>query len=224
MKKKNKKIVNASLCTDTLWKGGFFKDGHSLQEVSERITKKWGHNFSPVDVSKALTNASFLRRTGKCCSFRYVQKISPVSKKVASIEEDLFSEEFISKLGKNFGTELNDLRLNFGTSGTCTAFLLRKILEKLIYIVFAQNGIGAKIEDKSFPGGLMGLEKMINIAAKEKIKGIPILTPKTAQKIKGIKFLGDVSAHNPLANVDTETIMLQVPYIITAYKELVARL
>jgi len=220
----NKKNANAFDCIELLWKEGFFKTGRALGEVSECITKKWGHNLPPADISKALKKAPFLRRLGKRRLFQYLQKISPVSKKVASIEEDLFSEELISKLGKNFETELNDLRLNFGTSGTCTAFLLRKILEKLTYIVFARNGIESKIEDKNSPGGLIGLEKILSIAGKEKIQGIPVLTPKTSKKIQGIKFLGDASAHNPLISVDMETIVPQMPYIITAYKELAERL
>jgi len=61
---------------------------------------------------------------------------------------------------------------------------------------------------------------MINLASTEKVSGIPFLMPQTAQKIKAIKFLGDTSAHNPLTNVDMEMINPQMPYIITAYKEL----
>ena len=70
----------------------------------------------------------------------------------------------------------------------------------------------------------MGLEKMLSVAVLEKINGIPILMPKTAHKIRGIKFLGDASAHNPLINVDMETIIPQIPFISTAYKELSVRL
>jgi len=54
--------------------------------------------------------------------------------------------------------------------------------------------------------------------------GCLFLSPKTAEKIEGIKFLGDTSAHNPLVNVDMETILPQMPFIITAYKELAKHL
>ncbi len=47
---------------------------------------------------------------------------------------------------------------------------------------------------------------------------------KTAKEIQGIKFLGDTSAHNPLTEVDMKTIIPQMPYIITAYKELAKKL
>lgn len=61
---------------------------------------------------------------------------------------------------------------------------------------------------------------MINIVTQEKINGIPILTSKTGKEVKGLKFLGDASAHNPLTNVDMISIVPQMPFIITAYKEL----
>ena len=138
-----------------------------------------------------------------------------------------FSKEdqlLLKKIQKDCKNELQDLRLNFGNSGTCSAFLLRKVLEKLIYIVFARNGKEEEIEDKKSPGGLVGLAKMLDIATNRKINGVPILTAKTAQKIQGIKFLGDTAAHNSLINVDMETIVPQMPFIITAYQELAERL
>ena len=224
MESKHKKSENASDCIEALWKDGFFKTGQSLSNVSRRITEKWGHNFPMPDISNALTRASFIRRFGKRRSFLYIQKISPVSKRIENIEEQLFSDELVSKLGDTFKYEMSDLRHNFGVSGSCSAFILRKILEKLIYVVFAKNGLDKKIKDKNNPDRLLGLEATIDIVSKEKINGIPFLLPKTAEKIKGIKFLGDTSAHNPLVSVDMETIIPQMPYIITAYKELAERL
>lgn len=146
------------------------------------------------------------------------------NKKILAIEEELFSDGLIKKLKKYFNAELEDLRHNFSQSGNCTAFLLRKILEKLIYIIFSKHHIETKLEDKTKPGGLVGLETMINLASSEKIRGIPFLTPKTAKEIKGIKFLGDTAVHNPLTNVDMTTIIPQMPYIITAYEELAKKL
>lgn len=217
---KNK--TSAYNCLEILWRSGFFRIERNLSEISKGINEKWEHNFSSVEICKALAKASFLKCTGKKRAFRYIQKISPVSKKIQNIEEELFSKDFLEKLGKSFETEINDLHLNFNNSGTCTAFLLRKILEKLIYITFAKNSLSEKLEDTNGRG--IGLEAMINIACVEKIVGVPFLVPKTGDKIKGIKFLGDVSAHNPLTNVDMETIIPQMPYIITAYKELAEKL
>ncbi len=219
-----KEIENAGNCIKLLWQESFFKVGRTLKEVSGRITERWGHNFSSSEISKALGRTNFLIRSGRPCFFQYKQRISPVSKKVERIEDQLFSDDLINKLGKAFKIELDDLRSNFGLSGNCTAFLLRKILEKAIYLTFAKNGIEIKLEDKNGHGRLVGLEAMLDTAAREKVGGIPFILPKTAQEIKGIKFLGDISAHNPLINVDVETILPQMPFIITAYKELAERL
>ena len=212
------KPTNAFVCVESLWNKGFFKDGRTLNEVSGEITSQFENNFGSIQISKALRKSSFLGRTGKRGSFRYIQRTNPVNKKIQSIEENLFSEELLKRFGKSFETEINDLRWNFNYSGTCTAFLLRKILEKLIFIAFAKNNLSQKLDGTNGRG--IGLEAMINIACAEKIDDVPFLISKTGENIKGIKFLGDVSAHNPLTNVDMETIIPQMPYIITAYKEL----
>jgi hypothetical protein len=65
---------------------------------------------------------------------------------------------------------------------------------------------------------------VIGIASCEKLQGVPFIWPKTANEIRGIKFLGDAAAHNPLANVEIDTILPEMPYIITAYEELSERL
>lgn len=219
--KENSSAVNA---IESLWREEFFMVGRKLGEVAIQITKKWDITLHLSGISKALTGASFLIRIGKCGSFQYKQKVSPVSKKLRSIEEELFSKELVHALGDAFKTEVQDLHLNFGKSGTCTVFLLRKILEKLIYITFARNSMLFKIEEKDKSSRLIGLEAMVETTAREKVDGIPFLQSHTAERIKGIKFLGDTSAHNPLVNVDMETIIPQMPYIITAYKELSKKL
>lgn len=215
---------NPSGAVKALWMSGLFQDENTLGDVADHIRIRWGHNFSSSDLSKALRRALFLIRKGRKRSFKYIQKISYANKKVATITEQLFSDEIVKKLGKSFGEELKDLHLNFGNSGTCSAFLLRKVLEKLIYIVFAKNKIENKLRDKARPGKFVGLEKMIDLASVERVGGLPLLTSATAKEIKGIKFLGDSSAHNPLVNVDMETILPQMPYVITGYKELLVHL
>jgi len=214
--------ANAFSCIENLWSSGFFKTEKNLSDIGKEINSRWEHNFSSVEICKALKKASFLRCMGKRGSFRYIQKTNPTNKTVQGIEEQLFSRDFIQKLGKPFEIEIRDLHLNFNNSGNCTAFLLRKMLEKLLYITFAKANLSKKLEDSS--GKSLGLEATINIACAEKVNNVPFLIPKTGEKIKGIKFLGDVSAHNPLTNVDMETIIPQMPYIITAYKELSEKL
>lgn len=136
--------------------------------------------------------------------------------------EKIFSENLVKILGKDFETDMKDITLVYGRSGTCTAFLLRKILEKLVFLTFAKNGISNKLKDGN--GDFVGLKKMLDLCTKNKVDGKPYLMPKTAKEITGIKFLGDTSAHNPLINVDMKTIIPQMPFVITAYEEISAKL
>ncbi len=222
-KESNRSAQNVTDALIILWEEGFFKIHKNFKSVCENLTNR-GNNFPPSSLGRALRQAKFLTRRGKSGFFEYIQKVNTISREIEKIEEDLFSDELIKKLGKDFKYEIEDLKLNFGKSGNCTAFLLRKILEKLIYITFAKHNLVSELEDKSQSRRLIGLSGMINVASLEKIKGIPFLLPKTAKEIQGIKFLGDTSAHNPLTEVDMKTIIPQMPYIITAYKELAKKL
>jgi hypothetical protein len=125
---------------------------------------------------------------------------------------------------KSFAQELGELRDVFGKHGNCAAFLLRKILEKLLVISFRKSGKASLIEDAHKPGGLIGLESMIGLAMRERVNSAPILTGKTGSSIAGIKFLGDTAAHNPMVSVDMADILPQMPFIVTAYKELALHL
>jgi len=136
--------------------------------------------------------------------------------------EEIFSANLVKTIGKDFETEMKDVTLVYGRSGICTAFLLRKILEKLVFLAFAKNRILDQLKDRN--GGFVGLKTMLDLCTKNKMDGKPYLMPKTAKEIEGIKFLGDTSAHNPLANVDMKTIVPQMPFIITAYEELSTKL
>lgn len=223
MSKENRQGKNPTDAIKILWEEGFFKLRNNLSTIDKELISR-GNNFSSAQLSKAVSRARFLNHFGKCGAYEYAQKLSAVSVEIEKIGNDLFSDELVKILKKDFKYELEDLKLNFGKSGNCTAFLLRKILEKLIYITFAKNDIVSKLEDKTRIGKFVGLEAMLNIASSEKIKGTPFLMPKTAEEIKGMKFLGDTSAHNPLVEVDMKTIISQIPFIITAYKELAKKL
>lgn len=202
-----------------LWQEGYFADWRDQDAVTLRLGKG-GTHLKPNTLRMALSRAPHLtsRSVGKATE--YIQQRPAISEAVDRIESDLFEDGLAAELGAQFETELADLRLNFAKSGNCTAFLLRKVLEKLTYLTFAKHGIAAKLEVAGSPGYLIGLDAMIEAAAREKIGGMPLLTPRTAREVRGIKFLGDMSAHNPLTNVDMKTIVPQMPFIITAYKEL----
>jgi hypothetical protein len=128
-----------------------------------------------------------------------------------------FPEELVKKLGKRFETDLKDLRLVWNRSGNCMAFLLRRITEKAIYFAFARQRMIDKLKDPSDPSKLVGLGKMIDIAASEKTRdGTPFLTPKIADHLKRSKFLGDVAAHDFLIDVYPKQVQLEINFVITA--------
>ena len=160
----------------------------------------------------------FLTKRGKAGKYRYIQKHSASGSPSGS---DVLPDDLIKRLGKDFDTDLADLRHNFGASGTCTAFLLRKILEKLIFLAFAKNGQESTLYKN---GRLVGLSSMLSLSTTTKAGGKPFLMQKTAEAIEGVKFLGDTAAHNPLVKVSMKTIQPVMPFIITAYSELAAKL
>jgi hypothetical protein len=217
---------------------GFFDSPVSSQDVARRVSEKSGNRLRTTHVQtylKRLLQEDILngvKVTGMQGSFWVLASVSRgnalsligKSKKVKEIQGELFSEELAKKLKTICAQELEELRDVFGRHGNCTAFLLRKILEKLLLITFAKNGKEQLLEDPARPGGWKGLEAMIEIAAREKHGGVPFLTGKTAKETKGTKFLGDTAAHNPKVSVAIETIVPQMPYIITAYEELAALL
>lgn len=222
MSKGNNRAANSSPeALEILWQEGVFKTWHKFNQVTQILGER-GNNFSKPELASALRKASFLTRRGSRGSFEYIQRVPSINKEVDEIENELFSDELVKKLGNDFSEEISDLQWNFGKSGTCTAFLLRKILEKMIFLTFAKNGLDAKLKD--IKGKFIGLESMMNLASSEKVGGLHFLMPKTSENIKGIKFLGDTSAHNPLSNVDMKTIIPQMPFIITAYEELSKKL
>lgn len=205
---------------EDLWKQGFFSIERNFQGTKNQLGKL-GCNPTDVALRMALNRGKFLTKRGTRGDYRYIQKRAP--KKII-LTADVLPDELIVALGKEFETEIEDLRLNYGQSGTCTAFLLRKILEKLIFLTFAKNGLEDKLGNNTKSGGLVGLQTMLNLAVGHKIHGKPFLMPKTSKAIEGIKFLGDSSAHNPLVNVSMTTIVPVMPFIVTAYSELAKKL
>jgi hypothetical protein len=201
-----------------LWQQGFFRQERSFAGIKRKLGSLGSHP-TPQNLSIALSRAKFLTKLGRRGKYRYIQKHAPQS---IADTEDILPAELMKALAKDFKTELVDLRHNYGASGTCTAFLLRKVLEKLIYLAFAKNGQQAILLDPK--GRLVALHTMLNLATSTKIGGKPFLMQKTADEIRGVKFLGDTAAHNPLVNVSMKTIVPVMPYIVTAYSELADKL
>lgn len=201
-----------------LWYSKFFITEKNFEDIKKELCTL-DHNPENSSLASALLRADYLKRTGKRGNYVYIQKYT--SKQIIFTNE-VFPVQLVKDLGKAFETDLNDLKLNFGYSGTCTAFLLRKILEKLIFLVLSKNGMHQQLKKPN--GEIITLSSMLSFCTSNTIKGTPIIMQKTAKEIEGIKFLGDTSCHNPLTNVKMETIIPVMPFIITAYEELLKKM
>ena len=215
---------------------GFFdapvSNAEIVRGVREKFGKVWKSSYPPIYTKKFLeadilqtikTKEAYYWVVATMARDEALRRINK-GKKIVELEGKLFSDDLIAHLTPSFKRELDELHDNFGTNGNCTAFLLRKILEKLVIIVLGKHGKQNLLEVKGHPGRWVGLEEMIEIAMREKVGGVPFLMSRTGKEIKGIKFLGDTAAHNPLTNVEMNTIIPQMPFIITAYEELAKRL
>lgn len=140
-------------------------------------------------------------------------------------DSDLFDKELIEQLGKRFNMELSQAQTSYMYEcGDSLAFLLRKILEKAIYLSFATNGKLDRIKDPN-NSHYFGLEKLIDICTTEKGgDGTPFLIPKTAKELRGIKFLGDTSAHDFLYNVKVSDIKTELPIFKVSLGQLAKKL
>lgn len=219
---------------------GMFDAPVTSNQLVHRLSERFGKKISTAHIqtimkifmSSDIVHAVRLATKGKKINYWVLTSVSRdaalglIGKdgKTLTAEKALFSETLTTKMEKDFCSEMRELHYNFGKNGNCTAFMLRKILEKLIILAFSKHGKGKLIEDAVRPGGYLGLAALISKARIEKVGGLPFLTNKTAREIAGIKFLGDTAAHNPLVNVDMTTILPQMPFIITAFEELSSRL
>ena len=209
---------NTPQLLEEIWNIGFFKSAKSFDQVQKEL-ERLGCNPQRSALQMALSRSSFLTKRGTKGTYTYIQRHAPSG---VTLNKEVLPEHLLQSLAHEFSTELDDLKLNYGKSGICTAFLLRKLLEKLIFIAFAKHAFDDKLRDAN--GDLVGLKTMLKLAVVCKVNGKPFLMTKTAKEIEGIKFLGDTSAHNPLVNVDVRTIVPVMPFIITAYSELAKKL
>lgn len=203
---------------------GFFSNWKTAKEVKEHLAAK-GFNFSDSLIHNSLTNAvksGLLTKDKNTAGIVFSQKAPPKIKlKETDILElnKVLSEITEKKLGDRFQQDIKELNIAFTYDcGNSAAFILRKILEKAIFYVFTTHNKVECLKDKN--DCFLGLEAMINTCKKEKIKGIPVLLPKNADKLLGIKFLGDSSAHDYLINIEVEDINHQLSYWTAAIKEL----
>jgi len=208
-----------------LYNEGYFSNWKTQKEVRGYLEKK-RFNFSKQLILLSLKNAvkkGFLTKRIENKHILFSQREPPeikIKKKEIEKLNEVLSKITTKKLGERFQQDIRELNIAFTYDcGNSAAFLLRKILEKSIFFVFAANNKTDLIKYKK-SNQLIGLESMINLSSKEKIKGLPILLPKTAKELLGIKFSGDSAAHDYLADIEVSEINLQLPFWTMAIKQL----
>ena len=206
-----------------LYSERFFGSWRTMKDVKEKLMER-GFNFDDALIGMSLINATrkgVLSRRKNSGRMEYSQRQPPEIKiKESEVKElnKILSDLTAKKLGERFQQDIKELNVAFTYDcGNSAAFMLRKILEKTIFYVLSTNGKGDLIKD-------LGLEALINLCSKEKIKGISILLPRTTKELLGIKFLGDSAVHDYLVNIEVTDINHQLPYWTTAIKELINNL
>jgi hypothetical protein len=203
-----------------------------VHRIKEKFGRRWQTSRVQIYMRKFVGLVHAVKPKGSRTNFWVLTSVNRAdavlrigkTNRVIEVEHALFAPDLELKLQKNLSRELEELHGTFGRYGNSSAFLLRKILEKLLIICYRKVGKASLIEDKNKPGGLVGLEYMIELAMRERVNSVPMLSGKTGSQVKGAKFLGDTAAHNPLVDVDVEDILPQMPYVVMAYKELALHL
>lgn len=140
----------------------------------------------------------------------------------------LFEKSLEEGLQPHVGPELLELTANYEAKNPyATAFLLRRILEKLLFLAFLNNGEIKKIRMKpnDVNSRLKGLKEIIGIAKSTAANGVPILTDETAKGIQGAKYSGDMAAHGPTPFiVDMNSINSSMAFTRGAWSELLAKI
>jgi len=134
----------------------------------------------------------------------------------------ILPEKLIESWGPKFNTDNEDLNFVWNKSGNCTAFILRRIVEKAIFHSFAKNKLIDKLKDPNNPKKFVGLNSMIDKAKTERrVNGLPFLTTQTAEKLLAIKYLGDTAAHDFLTDIYPKQIQKnEIDTIVIALGEL----
>jgi hypothetical protein len=116
---------------------------------------------------------------------------------------------------------MQEFKIVAKTCSNCTAFLMRKIFEKLLFIILSKSNQQSKISSyRQSNQQLPNLTTLLNWSGQAEINGKHIISPNNLAKIQGSKFLGDVSAHNYLTSVSFEDINNEVSLWRITIKEL----
>jgi hypothetical protein len=102
MQKKVKKTAEtAPEALRILWQEGFFKSWSNQSKIAAHLARR-GINFLPHTLVMALRRATHLISRKQNGVLEYIQTKPAISKEVDKIENELFDEKLLKKLGKSF--------------------------------------------------------------------------------------------------------------------------
>lgn len=198
-----------------LWQIGWFKEFRSNKDVEKKILNEWGivcSNIVPI-----LKLKQFKKKIKKFD--KGWREIRPSN--IIGIKKDSESKEIEELLGDAFKKELEEFKIVSNKCPNCVAFLMRKIFEKLLFIVLSKSDKHEEIKKYKLERGILPpLSELISLSRKAEINNIHIISPKTLDKMEVSKFLGDISAHDYLTSVSFEDINQEITYWRIAIREL----
>ncbi len=211
-----------------LFNEDFFSKWRGVREIREELSNR-GFNLSEQLILISLNEAvkkDTLSRLKENNRVKYAQRVPPqvkIKDKELTELNSVLSILTQKKLGSRFHHDIRELSsaLKYDC-GNSAAFLLRKVLEKAIFYVFASHNKSDLLKEGD--NKLKGLTEMINLCGSEKMSGIPVLLPKMVKELSGIKFLGDSAIHDYLMDIELSDMNHQLPIWSVAIKELCSKL
>lgn len=201
---------------DSLWQEGYFETYRRPVDVSRKI---WAdHKIYAGKISVTLMGKKYLGNNPQGW-----RQLYPPKKETITKTEEI--NEISKLLGQKFKKEIEELKIALKYQPNCTAFLMRKILEKLLFIIICKSNKKPEIDSiRSRQDRLPNLTELLNISKTAEINNQHILTPKNIKKLGGSKFLGDTSAHDYLTSVSFEDIQNEISIWRISIKELYSNL
>jgi len=202
---------------DYFWSQGYFEEYRKPSELSKKMWNEY--KIDAGNIIMTLKSKKYLKNFP-----RGWKQIKPFQTKTISKTEDMVEIERL--LGNKFEKEISELKIALIHQPNCGAFLMRKIMEKLLFIIITKSNYKIYIDNfkRDNEGELPSMKNLLNWAQTAEINNIHIATPRNLKNFQGSKFLGDTAAHNYLISVGAEDLKLEFSNWRILVKELASQL
>ncbi|GEM_PF-3292039 len=209
-------VKNQNEAINYLWQTGWFNRFRKPKEIKDKIEGDFG-----LYVANIIPTLKLKKFQKKIKNFKNKGWKQIRAAKEMGVKKESNLEEIKASLGNAFIREMEELELISATCPSSTAFMMRKILEKLLFITISKSNKKQDITDiRTNKNRLPKLSELINIARVAEINNKHIIAPKNIEKIEGSKFLGDTSAHDYLTSVSFEDITNEISFWRISVKQL----